>query len=98
MPQPAHRKSLQRVCLLFLFLLAVLSESRAVWAQADPTASLSSALSVFGGYTNSKSDYGRQRNSGGTAGVDFTHYFGWRLIPSFEVRGNDTNGPNIKQE
>jgi len=98
MPQPTHRTSLQRVCLLFLFLLAVLSKSYTAWAQADPTASRSSALSVFGGYTNSDSDYGRYRNTGGTVGADYTRYFGWRVAPSLEIRANDTNGPDLKQE
>jgi hypothetical protein len=93
-----HRKSLLRVSLLFLFLLAVLSEGRAARAQADPTASRTAAFSAFAGYTNSNSDYGRYRNTGATAGVDYTRYFGWRVAPSLEIRANDTTGPNIKQE
>jgi hypothetical protein len=98
MHQRKHCKSLQRVGLLFLFLFAVLSESRAARAQSDATATRTTALSAFGGYTNSDSDYGEKRNSGGTVGVDFTRYFRWRVVPSFEIRGNYTTGPDLKQE
>ena len=89
--------SLQWASLFFLFVLAALNGSRAAWAQADPTASLSTAFSAFGGYTSSNPDYGPNRNNGATVGVDYTHYFGWRLTPSFEARGNYTTGTVLKQ-
>jgi Outer membrane protein beta-barrel domain len=97
MHQRKNCKSLQRASLFFLFLLVVLSEGRAARAQADPTATRTAALSAFGGYTNSNSDYGRYRNTGGTVGVDYTRYFRWRVIPSLEIRGNYTTGPDLKQ-
>jgi hypothetical protein len=97
MPQRMQRKSLQRVTLLFLFLLAVLSASRAAHAQAQASATRTAELSAFGGYTNSDSDYGRFRNNGGTIGVDFTRFFGWRIAPSFEARASYTTGIELKQ-
>jgi hypothetical protein len=90
--------SLQWASLFFLFLLVVLSETRVALAQGDATATRTAALSAFGGYTNSNSDYARSRNSGGTVGVDFTRYFRWRVIPSLEIRGNYTTGPQLKEE
>jgi hypothetical protein len=94
MRQRPYCEPLQWVGLLFLFLLAASSQTRAR-AQALPTASRSMDFAAFGGYTHSSSDFGAFNNNGGTVGVDITRYVRWRVAPSLEVRANYTSGPTI---
>jgi opacity protein-like surface antigen len=89
------RKSLQLAVLFSFSALIALSNVPAARAQATPGASRSAEISAFIGYTNSNSDYGRFRSNGGTIGVDYTRYFGWRVVPSFEMRANRTNGVDL---
>jgi hypothetical protein len=81
-----------------LLTLAVVSGSPVALAQADTTASKSAEISAFAGYTNSSTDYGRQRNTGGIVGVDYTRFFGWRVAPALEIRAYRNSGELITQE
>jgi hypothetical protein len=96
MHQRTFGEPLQWVGLLFLLLLAASSQT-AARAQQLPTASRSMDIFAFGGYTFSQPDYGPHEN-GVTAGVDFTRYFKWPVVPSLEIRGNYTTGPVIKEK
>jgi|GEM_PF-883378 len=89
------RTSLQSAILFSFTALVALSNVPAGDAQAIPGASRTAELSAFAGYTNSNSDYGRFRSNGGTVGLDYTRYFGWRVVPSFEARANRTSGVDL---
>lgn len=67
-------------------------------AQRDASASKAADLSVFGGYTYSHPDYASFHNNGFTAGIDYTRYLRWPIIPSFEIRANHNTGKIMDQE
>jgi len=87
-----------RIDLLLLLALTFLGTGTLARAQADATASRIAEVSAFVGFTHSNPDYGSARNSGFTAGADYTRFFHWRIVPSFEVRANYTTGLDMNQE
>jgi hypothetical protein len=81
------RKIDARYASLLLLAIVLIQSPRMLHAQSKATADNSMDMSVFGGYLYLNPDYGRS-GSGVTAGADLTRYMGWRVVPSFEVRGN----------
>lgn len=77
--------------------LLLLSAASHVPAQALHTATKTADLSGFFGYTTAQPDYGPNRNSGGTLGVNLTRYFHFPVAPSIELRANFVNGPVVNE-
>jgi opacity protein-like surface antigen len=73
--------------LAILALTLIFASLPAAFAQAVPTATQKSAISVFGGATGTFTGLGSGKNLGITAGLDvrFPAFFG--IDPSIEVRG-----------
>jgi len=84
-----------RCAILLLFTIAIFSSPRSLAAQSMVTAEKSMDVSVFGAYLYTDPDIGPRtdRGNGITAGADLTRYFGWRVAPSLEVRGNYAEAP-----
>jgi hypothetical protein len=93
-----QRRASCKTTLIVLFVLAALGNTHAAWGQTSATASKQAEISAFAGFTNSASDYGTQRNNGVTLGADYTRFFRWPVVPSFEVRGSYTTGLLITEE
>jgi hypothetical protein len=88
---------------LFLAVLALaailaIAAPAKIHAQATPTASRTSGLSVFGGAVWVTPDFGPQTNYGGVFGVDYSRYLGWHFIPALEFRGKVTNMPTVSEK
>jgi len=81
---------------LLLLAITLMPASQMLHAQSKVTADKTMDVSVFGGYLYLNPDYGRS-GSGFTAGADLTQYFGWRVAPSFEVRGNYASMPDASE-
>jgi hypothetical protein len=90
-------KSRRALPILSLFALAAFSIAPAAQAQQSASASKSAEISAFAGYTDINSDYGT-RNKGVTLGADYTRFFHFPVVPSFEVRGNYTSGLGVTEE
>lgn len=82
--------------LLALVLTAATLPSRA-HAQATSTASKSMDISLFGGYTNQNSDYGKYRDDGFVFGANITRYSHFIVKPSIETRFSFANGPTVNE-
>jgi len=67
------------------------------FAQEVPTESKGADISVFGGVTSLAPGYVSGRETGATAGVDFTRYFSWPVAPSIEIRANTANGSQVEE-
>jgi hypothetical protein len=91
------RKPRRALLIVSFFALAAFSIAPAAQAQRSASASKSAEISAFAGYTNINSDYGT-RNSGVTLGADYTRFFHFPVVPSFEVRGNYTSGLSLTEE
>jgi len=66
-------------------------------AQEVPTESKGADISVFGGITGLAPGFVSGRETGGTAGVNFTRYFSWPVAPSVEIRANTANGSQVEE-
>jgi len=66
-------------------------------AQEVPTESKGADISVFGGITSLAPGYVSGRDTGGTAGINFTRYFSWPVAPSIEIRANTANGSQVEE-
>jgi hypothetical protein len=79
---------------LLLFAITLFAMPQAL-AQSKVTADKTMDVSVFGGYLYTDPDIGRRtdRGNGVSVGADLTRYFGWRVAPSVEVRGNYASAP-----
>ena len=72
-------------------------------AQSRPTASRSSGIDLFGGFSDTDTAfYGTDRRYGGMAGIDFTQFryipnFSGRISPSLELRGTYTPGTPVSE-
>ena len=78
-------------------LLSLMYVGHTAAAQAVHTATKTADLSGFFGYTTAKPDYGPDRNSGGTIGLDYTRYFHFPVAPSVELRANFVNGTVVNE-
>jgi len=92
-----------RKCLTFpvvpvlMVMSALMPALRRCSGQEVPTESKGADISVFGGVTNLAPGYVTGRETGGTAGVDFTRYFAWPVAPSIEIRANTANGSQVEE-
>jgi hypothetical protein len=65
--------------------------------QAVNTASKTTDISVFGGYTNITPDYAHARDNGLTFGANATRYFHFPVKPGVEARYTFSNGPTVNE-
>jgi len=77
--------------------LALAACTPALYAQATTTASKTTDVSVFAGFSSVTPDYSEQRDTGLTFGANATRYFKFPVKPGIETRFTLSHGPIVNE-
>lgn len=94
---PRRHRLLRGAALLLVSNLASLLCSTQLNAQATTTASKTTDVAVFGGFSTVTPDYGEDRDNGFTFGASATRYFKFPIKPGVEARYTFSQGPLVNE-
>jgi len=87
-----------RIPVAFFYAMLSLALPGNLQAQANPAASKTADISVFGTYSRVSPDYGPQTNNGYTFGANYTRYMHWFVNPSLEFRAKIAPGTTVDEK